>query len=141
MPTRTVATRIERLEQSVKTQSKFAAECICFPGKEAPSISWSIEQAFAAKVKCPLHGERFKPRALIYVAQWLREKQAAHFWSAHSEQYRKAWFASFPPELWPGEEEETDAGKVFLTLKAGTRFLVYEQVYGKGDPDECPRAH
>jgi hypothetical protein len=52
-------------------------------------------------------------------------------------------FASFPPELWPGEEEEEmDAGKVFLRLKDGTRLPVDEPDYGKpkGDLDAC-RAH
>jgi hypothetical protein len=42
----------------------------------------------------------------------------------HSDQYRKAWFASFPPELWPAEEE-TENGNIFLRLKDGTRLLAY----------------
>jgi hypothetical protein len=143
LPTRSLATRIERLEQSATDRLKFSADCICFPDKEPPFISWPIEYALAARVKCPFHGDRFKPRALIYVSKWLREKQAKHLWSAHSEQYRKAWFASFPPELWPAEEEEMDAGKVLLRLKDGTRLVVDEPDYGKpkGDPDECRRAH
>jgi hypothetical protein len=44
----------------------------------------------------------------------------------HSEQYRKAWFASFPPELWPAEEEESEEGRIFLKLKNRTRLLAYE---------------
>ena len=44
----------------------------------------------------------------------------------YSEQYRKAWFASFPPELWPAEEEESEEGRIFLKLKNGTRLLAYE---------------
>jgi len=76
----------------------------------------------AAEVKCPLHGERFKtPRFHIYVAKWLREKLWRLLYSRHSEQYRKAWFASFPPELWPAEEDDTDGSRC-LKLKDGTRF-------------------
>jgi hypothetical protein len=33
-----------------------------------------------------------------YVPVWLREKLWKHLGTNHSEQYRKAWFASFPPE-------------------------------------------
>ena len=111
MWTRSLQNRIERAEKAAKAKAIFSHDCICFPEKEPPFISWPIEHALAAKLKCPVHGDRFKPRALMYVAKWLREKQAEHLWSAHSEQYRKAWFASFPPKLWPAEEEEeTDSG-------------------------------
>ena len=46
----------------------------------------------------------------------------------HSEQYRKAWFASFPPELWPAAEE-TEDGKIFLRLMDGSKLLAYEPSY------------
>jgi hypothetical protein len=75
------------------------------------------------RVKCPLHGERFKPMFRLYVAKWLRVKQAQHLWTHHSEQYRKAWFASFPADLWPAEEEETEDGRTLLRLKDGTTIL------------------
>ena len=44
----------------------------------------------------------------------------------HTEQYRKAWFASFPLQLWPAEEEETETGEIYLKLKDGSRLLAYE---------------
>jgi hypothetical protein len=62
----------------------------------------------------------------LYVAKWLRVKQPKLLWTHHSEQYRKAWFASFPPDLWPAEEEETDDGRTILQLKDGTTLLALE---------------
>ena len=46
-----------------------------------------------------------------------------------SEQYRKAWLARFPPNLWPAEEEETEHGAIFLKLKDGSRLQAYEPVW------------
>lgn len=66
--------------------------------------------------------ERFTPGFHIYVAKWLRAKQPQHLWSLHSEQYRKAWFASFFPNLWPVEEGEDPDGRIFLKLKDRTMF-------------------
>ena len=76
----------------------------------------------AIAVKCPLHGERFKPpRFQIYVSKWLREKQSQLLWSHHSEQYRKAWFATFPTDLWPAHEMMEQQGMI-LKLKDGTKI-------------------
>jgi hypothetical protein len=85
-----------------------------------------MQEQIAAEVKCPLHGDRFKtPRFHIYVAKRLREKLWRLLYSRHSEQYRKAWFAGFPPELWPAEEDESD-GPLCLKLKDGTRLSLHE---------------
>jgi hypothetical protein len=126
MPTRTFLNRIGRAEESLKAQSLFSADCICFPEKERPSFGFPIEMEIARKVQCPLHGERFKPLFHIYVPKWLRERSMEHLDRFHSEQYRKAWFAGFPPNLWPAEEEESEEGRIFLKLKNGTRLLAYE---------------
>jgi hypothetical protein len=120
MRAQTLEIRIERLEQATKERSNFPLDCICFPEKEQPFVGFPIELKVASKLKCPLHGERFKPQqSFVYVSRWLREKLWKHLWSQHSEQYRKAWFASFPPELWPAEEVLAD-GKLVLRLKDGT---------------------
>jgi hypothetical protein len=122
MPSSTFLARIERAERAAraKTGQEYQADCICFPEKEQPFFGLPIELEIASKMNCPLHGERFKPQPfLVYVARWLREKLWKHLWSQHSEQYRKAWFASFPPELWPADEVLVD-GKAVLRLKDGT---------------------
>lgn len=96
--------------------------CICFPKKEQPFVGFPVELEIAARQQCPLHGDRFRPqRTFIYVSRWLRRKIWKHLESHHSQQYRKAWHASFPSHLWPAEEIEVD-GKIVLRLKDGTKL-------------------
>ena len=111
MKQRNLLARIEKAERVADAAlgQTFSGGCICFPKNEPPEFGWLIEEQIAAKVRCPLHEERFKPPQFhIYMAKWLREKLPTLLWSRHTEQYRKAWFASFPPELWPAEEDESD---------------------------------
>src|SRR5689334_14992309 len=103
MPTQGLEARIRRAEQTAKAQSKFTPECICFPEHERPCFHFPIEEQIAGQVKCPLHGERFKPTFFIFVAQWLKEKRERLLLTHHSAQYRRAWAASFPDELWPAQ--------------------------------------
>jgi len=115
--------RIDRAEQSAKNQSRFFPECICFPEKEQPFFVYSVQESIAAAVKCPLHGNRFKqPIFHIYVSKWQRDRQE-QFLESRSPQYRKAWDAAFPRELWPGVEERMDDGNIYLRLKDGSRLL------------------
>jgi hypothetical protein len=73
-------------------------------------------------VKCPAHGERFKMLEYrVFVAGWKRDENIRLLYK-HSEQYRKAYAASFPPELWPAEPERMEDG-VYWRLKDGTRIL------------------
>jgi hypothetical protein len=67
MPTRTFLDRSGRAEESIRAQSLFFVDCICFPEKERPFFGFAIEMEIAGKVKCPLHGERFKPLFHLYV--------------------------------------------------------------------------
>lgn len=121
--TQSLQKRIERAELVAKTQSRFSPQCICFPDKEPPFFNWPVEQEIAAKAKCPLHGERVKPAYFVYRSKWLREKREELLQTHHSEQYRKAWYASFPADLWLAEEVETD-GKLDLRLKDGSSVPV-----------------
>ena len=120
--------RIERAEQALKAQGHFSPECICFPEGEPISFSWPLEQQIAFALKCPLHGDRFRPMGLIYVSKWLRDKQQYFLAKRKSAQYRKAWAASFPLDLWPGEEEDAESGETFLKLRDGTRLLVCQPI-------------
>ncbi len=116
--------RIARAEEVAKAQLRFSPQCICFPENEPPFFNWPIEQEIAARVKCPLHGNRFEPvKFFVYVSQWLREKRLILLQTHHSEQYRKAWDAGFPPELWPAQEVMSD-DNAGLLLKDGTTLPV-----------------
>jgi hypothetical protein len=51
-----------------------------------------------------------------------------------SERYRKAYLASFPPDLWPVEEETRegeDGPKIYLRLKDGTSFPAFQHHFSK----------
>src|SRR6266436_1528334 len=119
---RTLLKRVEILEQAAKEACPFSAECICFPEKESPSFNTWIEEDFAFEVKCPLHSNRFEIREYrVFVPGWKREENI-RLLRKHSEQYRKAYSASFPPELWPAEQVEKE-NRLYWRLKDGTRFL------------------
>lgn len=130
MPTRSLLRRIDRAEAAAKGQFKFSADCICFPQNEPPFVGFLIEAKIAAQVKCPVHGERIGPMGHLYVSQWRRRSEEIRR-QRLSAQYHKAWLASFPPDLWPAEEEETEDGRTFLRSKDGTRLLAYEPAYPK----------
>ena len=115
----TTASLVKTICTSAEAQSIFSPDCICFPENEQPFFCFLIEEQFAAKVKCPLHGQRFKPITFhIYVGKWRRESEP-HRRQRLSAQYQKAWDAGFPPEQWPAEETEFD-GRLSLRLKDGT---------------------
>ena len=125
MHQRNLIARIENAERVADATlgQTFSGGCTCFPKHEPPFFGSLIEEQMAAKIKCPLHGDRFKsPQFHVYVAKWLREKLWSLLSSRHSSQYCKAWFAGFPPGLWPAEEDETGG----LKLKDGTRVSLHE---------------
>jgi len=124
---RALLKRIERTEEAFTALCFFSPNCICFPEKEQPCFCSAFEEPVADGVKCPLHGDRFKRQQFfVYVAAWRQVKVPAR--RQHlSAQYRKAWEASFPPELWPAipHEERVD-GQIFFRLKDGAKLLVGE---------------
>jgi hypothetical protein len=99
----TLRTRVERLEAELlgKAVKVGSPTCICFPANEEPVFRTSEDRAAAAKVKCPLHGERFPHRIDVFVAGWRWEREIAFRWPRLSAQYHKAWKASFPPNSTP----------------------------------------
>lgn len=103
-------TRIRKLEQTMtdlNISPQQEEDCICFPADEPPAFHWVAEVETAAAVLCPLHGVRFHEidKPVVFQAKWmLPEDYATADWPHHSQQYSKAWRASFPPGLWPAEE-------------------------------------
>jgi hypothetical protein len=101
----TLTARVERVEQAAMAHPILSADCICFPEDEQPFFCSVSEEAIAATVKCPLHGERFvQPIFHIYVPQWRRESEPARRESL-PPQYRKAWVASCFEESRPLKNE------------------------------------
>lgn len=121
-----ILSRIERAEKALKSQGRFSLDCICFPENEPVFFGFEIEQQIAMQVDCPIHGNRFKTALFfLYAPKWRREKEPQRR-ARLSAQYQKAYLASFPPDLWPAEEEEGPGGTIFLRLKDGTKLLAYE---------------
>ena len=105
MGIRTLLTRIEQAEYALRAQSIFSPDCVCFPENEQPFFCFPAEEDMAAKVKCPLHGDRFRQTTFhVYVAKWRREGEPIRR-QRLSAQYRKAWLAAFPEGDGEGAEE------------------------------------
>src|SRR5215469_8699016 len=81
-------------------------DCICFPESEQPFFATPANQELAAKTKCPVHGDRFRPHFHFYVAKWRLESEKVR-WLRLSPQYHKAWHATHPPGSWPETSLET----------------------------------
>ena len=123
MHSRTLLARIERAEQLTKMKTNFSPDCICWPDNEYPFFGFDIEREIASRVKCSVHGERTTMIfQRLYLPAWRRQREIIRR-SRLSPQYQKAWNASFPPTLWPAEEEQGGDGEIFLKLKDGTRLL------------------
>jgi hypothetical protein len=118
MTTQNQRGRIKKAELAAE-RHRFSQVCICFPQKEQPRFPFPIMQEIAARIECPLHGERFTPQGSIYTSKWRRENLWISLEDFHSKQYLKAWCVSFPSDLWPAEEVRI-GDKIQLRLKDGT---------------------
>jgi hypothetical protein len=70
-------------------------ECICFPPDEFPDFPSNETEQRAAMVQCPLHGKRFDPRPHFFIPSWHWRREVKLRWPRLSEQYHKAFRASF----------------------------------------------
>ena len=89
-----------RIEIPIRPRNGRTSHLTAFAFRKKNSLSsafLSRNSSVASKVKCPLHGERFKlERTFGERVRWLREKameSPVTFGAVDSEQYRKAWFA------------------------------------------------
>ena len=92
--------------QGLSAAGKNSPLCTCFPDDEQPFFPLESWHDIAAELKCPLHGDRFKPKGKYhsYVATWRWENEVTKRWPRLSAQFHKAWRASFPPGRWPEDE-------------------------------------
>lgn len=127
-----LVTRLEKKlsENAGQKTSHFHPDCTCFPSDEQPIFSFHVEVEVARNLKCPIHGERFKPNLfVIYKAGWRRFQEFEDDWADHSPQYQKAMRASFPSSLWPPEARWVQGIGTVLTFKDGSSRPAYD------DPD------
>ncbi len=115
--------RIERAELAAKGQSKYCPACICFPENEPPFFAFEIELEMLTRVKCPLHGERFKPMFRLTCPSGFGLSKHNISGPTTANNTEKPGLSSFPPELWPATEEEDGNGRVILRLKDGSEIL------------------
>lgn len=120
--------RLERAESSltelIKQRSLYSADCICFPTDDPPRFHSSKEQEIALAVKCPIHGQRFETQMGLdrFFAFWMITSRFTVFVS-RSEQYRRAWAASFPD--WPHREEDDE--NVYIVFPDGSKYLAWRK--------------
>jgi hypothetical protein len=131
-----------RLDRLAAEQSTYSPDCICFPEACGSAVGFPILKDIAFCVKCPRHGDRFVQSGFMYVSEWMRGKlyrvsttRESSFmrWRKRPEKHIKAYLASFPPDLFPGDEEREIVtkghSKIFLHLRDGTRIQVSEDHY------------
>jgi hypothetical protein len=109
---RVATTIVERLECAEAAVREKQAErqlnnCICFP-KRGDSLFFLYPgiRELALRLKCPLHGDRFEFPALTDPENIPSriDLEVGWTWRDASEQYRKAWNATFQSGEWPAEE-------------------------------------
>lgn len=115
------------VDDLITKRGRMSATCICFPKSEPPRFWYPKEQEIASRVKCPIHGERFERREHFhcYPPLWLLQKRYTTYISL-SEQYRRAWAASFPH--WPHRQEDDE--NVYLVFPDGRKYIAWP----KADP-------
>jgi hypothetical protein len=120
-----IVKRIERAEAATSKNrpSRDSHDCICFPENERPFFLYEEVEVVATRVKCPIHGERFFRVPHLYIPDWRREVEVGLNWPNRSEQYRRAWNASFHAGSWPVEEIEI-AGRIWLLPRSETGELL-----------------
>jgi hypothetical protein len=100
--------RIDRMERAMQSRPATIArlaECICFD--RAPFFFYEAVREIALRVPCSVHGQRTaKEASYNTLDDQRREWETGCWWPRDSEDYRRAWNASFKNGPWPVEEIE-----------------------------------
>jgi hypothetical protein len=130
MSNKALRRQMDRIEQQAATieqkLSAYSEDCICFPQADPPIFLFGEEHFFAFRVKCPLHGERFKAGPLRLWAIWCYD-QVPKFRRRKSAQHRKAWNKSFPCPSPDDQSPEAEFLRSYRQL-----FLVTDNVNDPG---------
>jgi hypothetical protein len=129
----TIGKRLERAEAALRTKGlgQPLTNCICFPDAgSSPFFLYSGIRELAFRVKCSLHGDRFRA-ALAEVPRDDSSRidlEVGWTWRHASEQYRKAWNATFQNDEWPTQEISVEGRIWCLPQSAGGGFLDWKSV-------------
>jgi hypothetical protein len=129
----TFVKRLERVERAVREKrlGQPLTNCICFPDAgRSPFFLYPGIRELAFRLKCSLHGDRFQPvPAEVPTDDPSRvDLEVGWTWRHASEQYRKAWNATFQNGEWPTEEISVEGRVWRLPHSAGGRFLDWKNV-------------
>ena len=129
----TIGKRVERAEAALRKKGlgQPLTNCICFPDAgSSPFFLYPGIRELAFRIKCSLHGDRFQP-----VPEQVPEDDPSRIdlevgwtWRHASEQYRKAWNATFQNSEWPTEEISVEGRIWRLPQSAGGGFLDWKNV-------------
>jgi hypothetical protein len=133
----TFVKRLERVEAAVREKrlGQPLKNCICFPDAgSSPFFLYPGIRELAFRIKCSLHGDRVQPAsAEIPEDDPSRiDLEVGWTWRHASEQYRKAWNATFQNSEWPTEE---------ISVEGRTWRLPTVQEAGSWTGRMCPVLH
>jgi hypothetical protein len=114
----------DQVDHLIAARGRMSSDCICFPLSEPPRFFYPEEQEIASRVKCLIHGDRFQRREKVarFFSMWMLERRYQSY-LLQSEQYRRAWEASFHD--WPTKDEDDD--NVYLLFKDGRKYIAWRK--------------
>jgi hypothetical protein len=129
----TIVKRLQRIERALweNRLSQPPTNCICFPDAgSSPFFLYPGIRELAFRLKCSLHGDRFQPApAEVPGDDPPRiDLEVGWTWRHASEQYRKAWNATFQNSEWPTKEIFVQGRLWHLPQSAGGGFLDWKNV-------------
>jgi hypothetical protein len=129
----TIGKRLERAEAALRKKGlgQPLTNCTCFPNNaKSPFFLYPGIRELAFRLKCSLHGDRFQPASAEIPGDDPSriDLEVGWTWRHASEQYRKAWNATFQNSEWPTEEISVEGRIWRLPHSAEGKLLDWKRV-------------